>query len=94
MARLLAPGLETRLQARDQRIGVLALRHLRETHDLARSLGGEQALELPLILVAKLARVEAILERADELLRERDLTLVGSAVGVGRTAPISTTSCA
>ncbi len=61
----------------------LALRRLRETHDLARGFGGEQTLELPLVLVAKLARVEAVLERADQLLGERDLALVGSAIRVG-----------
>src|SRR5690349_4577384 len=70
-------GFEARLQARDERVGALALRRLRKAHDLARGLRRDHVADLLLILIAELARVEAILERADQLLGERDLALVG-----------------
>src|SRR5688500_14208235 len=82
MARLLALSFQAGLQSRDQRIGLLALCGLRETYDLARCFRRKQPFELLLIFVAKLVRVEAILERTDELLRKGDLALVGRAIRV------------
>src|SRR5688572_10249869 len=76
MARVLAPCFQARLQARDERIGLFALRRLRETHDLARRFRSDHRFQLLLILVAELAGVEPVLERADELLGECDLALV------------------
>src|SRR5262245_19330330 len=80
MACLLAPCLQATLHARHAQIGLLALLRLREAHDLAGRFRREHRFELLLILVVKLVRVEPILERADELLGERDLALVGRAV--------------
>ena len=55
-----------------------------KAHDFARRFGREHTLELLLILVAELARVEAVLERADQLLRERDLAFVRRAIRARR----------
>src|SRR5688572_6511742 len=84
MARLLAPRLQARLQARDERVLAFGFRRFREADDFASGLGGEQTLELNFILIAELGRVEPVLERADELFRERDLAFVRRAVWARR----------
>jgi hypothetical protein len=83
MARLLTPRFQACPQARDERIGLLPLRGFREAHDFARGFRGEQTLELLLIFVAKFACVEPVLEGADELLGQRDLSFVRRPVGAG-----------
>src|SRR5688572_29691886 len=77
MARLLAPPFQARLQARDQRVALFGSRCLREAHDFPGGFRREQPLQLFLIFIAELVRVEAVLERADQLLGERDLALIG-----------------
>src|SRR5688572_2356199 len=82
-SRVLPARLEARLQAGHERIGALALGRLREAHNFARGFGGDHAPDLLLIFVAKFARVETVFERADQLLGQRNLTLVGRTVRVG-----------